>query len=113
MGDGSWHRVDPADVPAEGRVRSATVDGRTVALARCGVRLGALQNRCPHLVLQHLCPQAWAGAAQPACRQPQWSPRPEPSWAGTAAWQALIRSLRNHHVPDVRAAALEIAMAPE
>jgi hypothetical protein len=30
-----------------------------------------------------------------------------------AAWQALIRSLRNHHVPDVRAAALEIVMAPE
>jgi hypothetical protein len=33
------------------------------------------------------------------------------SWA--AAWQALIRSLRDHHVPDVRAAALEIVMAPE
>ena len=44
----SWHRVDPADVPAEGRVRSVTVDGRTVALARCGARLGALENRCPH-----------------------------------------------------------------
>jgi len=45
---GSWHRVDPADVPAEGRVRSVTVDGRTVALARCGAGLGALENRCPH-----------------------------------------------------------------
>lgn len=44
----AWHRVDPADVPAEGRVRSVTVDGRTVALARCGARLGALENRCPH-----------------------------------------------------------------
>ena len=44
----SWHRVDPADVPAEGRVRSVTVDGHTVALARCGARLGALENRCPH-----------------------------------------------------------------
>jgi pyruvate oxidase len=43
-----WHRVDPADVPAEGRVRSVTVDRRTVALARCGNRLGALDNRCPH-----------------------------------------------------------------
>jgi thiamine pyrophosphate-dependent acetolactate synthase large subunit-like protein/nitrite reductase/ring-hydroxylating ferredoxin subunit len=43
-----WHRVDPADVPDEGRVRSVTVDGRTVALARCGSRLGALDNRCPH-----------------------------------------------------------------
>src|ERR1043166_5595631 len=44
----SWHRVDLADVPAEGRVRSVTVDGRTVALARCGAALGALENRCPH-----------------------------------------------------------------
>jgi nitrite reductase/ring-hydroxylating ferredoxin subunit len=43
-----WHRVDPVDVPAEGRVRSVTVGGRTVALARCGGRLGALENRCPH-----------------------------------------------------------------
>ena len=43
-----WHWVDPVDVPAEGRVRSVTVDGRTVALARCGGRLGALENRCPH-----------------------------------------------------------------
>jgi thiamine pyrophosphate-dependent acetolactate synthase large subunit-like protein/nitrite reductase/ring-hydroxylating ferredoxin subunit len=43
-----WHRVDPADVPAEGRVRSVTVDGRTIALARCGSLLGALENRCPH-----------------------------------------------------------------
>lgn len=37
-----WHRVDPVDVPAEGRVRSVTVDGRTVALARCGGRLGKI-----------------------------------------------------------------------
>jgi pyruvate oxidase len=44
----SWHRVDPADVPADGRVRSVVVDGRTVALARCGAGLGALENRCPH-----------------------------------------------------------------
>src|SRR5271165_938379 len=48
MNPGGWHRVDPVDVPAEGRVRSVTVDGRTVALARCGGRLGALENRCPH-----------------------------------------------------------------
>src|SRR5262245_20893279 len=43
-----WHRVDPVDVPDEGRVRSVVVDGRTVALARCGRTLGALDNRCPH-----------------------------------------------------------------
>jgi nitrite reductase/ring-hydroxylating ferredoxin subunit len=47
-GASSWHRVDPVDVPAEGRVRSVTVDGRTVALARWGAGLGALENRCPH-----------------------------------------------------------------
>jgi pyruvate oxidase len=28
MNAGGWHRVDPVDVPAEGRVRSVTVDGR-------------------------------------------------------------------------------------
>lgn len=43
-----WHRVDPTDVPADGRVRSVTVNGRSVALSRCGARLGALENRCPH-----------------------------------------------------------------
>ena len=48
MGASSWHRVDPVDVPAECRVRSVTVDGRTVALVRCGAGLGALENRCPH-----------------------------------------------------------------
>jgi thiamine pyrophosphate-dependent acetolactate synthase large subunit-like protein/nitrite reductase/ring-hydroxylating ferredoxin subunit len=44
----NWHRVDPGDVPEEGRVGSLVVDGRPVALTRCGGRLGALENRCPH-----------------------------------------------------------------
>ncbi|HEX5087611.1 MAG TPA: thiamine pyrophosphate-binding protein [Nocardioides sp.] len=44
----SWHDVDPHDVPEEGRVRSVTVDGRSIALTRCGGRLGALENHCPH-----------------------------------------------------------------
>src|SRR5450755_2894819 len=48
MEAGGWHRVDPEDVPGEGRVRSVTAGGRTVALARCGGRLGALDNHCPH-----------------------------------------------------------------
>lgn len=48
MAEDSWHRIDPVDVPADGRVRSVVVDGRSVALARCGARLGALENRCPH-----------------------------------------------------------------
>jgi nitrite reductase/ring-hydroxylating ferredoxin subunit len=48
MAADDWHRVDPLDVPGDGRVRSVVVDGRTVALARCGLTLGALDNRCPH-----------------------------------------------------------------
>jgi thiamine pyrophosphate-dependent acetolactate synthase large subunit-like protein/nitrite reductase/ring-hydroxylating ferredoxin subunit len=44
----SWHRVADADLPADGRVRTALVDGRPVALSRCGERFGALENRCPH-----------------------------------------------------------------
>jgi thiamine pyrophosphate-dependent acetolactate synthase large subunit-like protein/nitrite reductase/ring-hydroxylating ferredoxin subunit len=43
-----WHRVEPGDVPEEGRVGSLVVDGRPVALTRCGGRIGALENRCPH-----------------------------------------------------------------
>lgn len=43
----SWHRVDEVDVPADGRVRSVVVDGRSIALARCGARLGALENPVP------------------------------------------------------------------
>src|SRR5690348_10724204 len=43
-----WYLVEPVDVPGEGRVRSVTVGGRTVALARCAGSLGALENRCPH-----------------------------------------------------------------
>src|SRR5690349_23307566 len=27
----SWHRISPEDVPDEGRVRSVTVDGRSIA----------------------------------------------------------------------------------
>ena len=48
MNEFGWRRVDPVDVPAEGRVRSVVVDGQSVALTRCGGRFGALENRCPH-----------------------------------------------------------------
>jgi thiamine pyrophosphate-dependent acetolactate synthase large subunit-like protein/nitrite reductase/ring-hydroxylating ferredoxin subunit len=41
-----WHRVDI--LPDEGRVITAVVDGRSIALTRCGGRIGALDNRCPH-----------------------------------------------------------------
>jgi thiamine pyrophosphate-dependent acetolactate synthase large subunit-like protein/nitrite reductase/ring-hydroxylating ferredoxin subunit len=40
--------VSAVDVPREGRVRSVTVDGRSLALTRCGATLGALENHCPH-----------------------------------------------------------------
>jgi pyruvate oxidase len=43
-----WHRIEEADLPAEGRVRSVLVDGRSVAVSRCGGRVGALENHCPH-----------------------------------------------------------------
>ncbi len=42
----TWHKVD--SVPDEGRVRTAVVDGRTLALTRCGGKVGALDNHCPH-----------------------------------------------------------------
>jgi pyruvate oxidase len=48
MSVNQWHRVDPADIPDEGRVRTVVVDGHAVALTRCAGQLGALDNRCPH-----------------------------------------------------------------
>lgn len=42
----TWHRVDA--IPDEGRVRTAVVDGRTIALSRCAGRVRALDNHCPH-----------------------------------------------------------------
>jgi pyruvate oxidase len=48
MDDKPWHRVPPSDLPDEGRVSTSVVDGRSIALARCSGRLGALENRCPH-----------------------------------------------------------------
>jgi len=48
MTPSTWHRFQDGDTPDEGRVRAALVDGRSVALSRCGGRLGALENRCPH-----------------------------------------------------------------
>ncbi len=35
-------------MPDEGRVRSVVVGGRSIAMTRCGGRLGALENHCPH-----------------------------------------------------------------
>lgn len=41
-----WYELD--ELPEEGRVRTAVVDGRTLAVSRCGGRIGALDNHCPH-----------------------------------------------------------------
>ncbi len=43
-----WHRVPDDRLPADGRVTSVVVNGRSLAMSRCGGRLGALENRCPH-----------------------------------------------------------------
>jgi thiamine pyrophosphate-dependent acetolactate synthase large subunit-like protein/nitrite reductase/ring-hydroxylating ferredoxin subunit len=48
MNESSWYQVAPEDVPEDGRVSTAVLGGRSVALTRCGGRLGALENRCPH-----------------------------------------------------------------
>jgi len=44
----AWHKVAEPDDLAEGRVRTVTVDRRSLALTRCGGRYGALDNHCPH-----------------------------------------------------------------
>ncbi|MDQ4053260.1 MAG: thiamine pyrophosphate-binding protein, partial [Actinomycetota bacterium] len=44
----TWHCVSPKDVPDEGRVGSVVVGGRSIAMMRCGGRLSALENHCPH-----------------------------------------------------------------
>ena len=36
------------DLPDDGRVLTAIVDGRSIAVTRCGGKLGALANHCPH-----------------------------------------------------------------
>ena len=41
-----WHPV--TDLPDDGRVLTAIVDGRSIAVTRCGGKLGALANHCPH-----------------------------------------------------------------
>ncbi|MGD9529454.1 thiamine pyrophosphate-binding protein [Pseudonocardia sp.] len=41
-----WHRIDGE--LDDGRVRTVVVNGRTIALSRCGGRYGALDNHCPH-----------------------------------------------------------------
>ena len=43
---GAWHKVDGGI--DEGRVRTAIVDGRSIALTRCAGLVGALDNHCPH-----------------------------------------------------------------
>jgi nitrite reductase/ring-hydroxylating ferredoxin subunit len=44
-----WTLVACADEVPEGGVKSCDVNGRTIALSRCGGRYGAIDNRCPHM----------------------------------------------------------------
>ena len=47
--DWTWHEIPADEIPdGDNRVRTAVVDGRAVAVTRCGGRVGALDNRCPH-----------------------------------------------------------------
>jgi pyruvate oxidase len=43
-----WHKVAEPGSLAVGRVRTVTVDGRTLAVSRGEDGWGALDNRCPH-----------------------------------------------------------------
>ena len=43
-----WYKVAEPGELDDGRVRTAHAGPRTIALARCGDRFGALENRCPH-----------------------------------------------------------------
>ena len=43
-----FHLVPEYDELGDGRVRTVVVDGRSICITRCGGRVGALSNRCPH-----------------------------------------------------------------
>ena len=43
-----WHRIADNDLPDEGRVSTAVVDGRSLAVSRTAGKVGALDNHCPH-----------------------------------------------------------------
>ncbi len=44
----AWYKVAEPDDLADGRVRTVTVDRRSIALSRYDGRYGALDNHCPH-----------------------------------------------------------------
>lgn len=48
MSEPTWYKVADAGDLDEGRVRTAVAGPRTIALTRCGGRVGALDNHCPH-----------------------------------------------------------------
>ena len=43
-----WHKAAALDDLDDGRVRTVTIDRRSIALSRVGERYGALDNHCPH-----------------------------------------------------------------
>jgi len=44
----TWYRVGEYDDLGPDRVRTAAVGSRSICITRCGDRLGALENHCPH-----------------------------------------------------------------
>ncbi|MEO8107450.1 MAG: thiamine pyrophosphate-binding protein, partial [Actinomycetes bacterium] len=45
----TWQEIPSDQIPdGEGRVRTVVVNGRALAVSRCGGVIGALDNRCPH-----------------------------------------------------------------
>src|SRR5215213_11385107 len=46
--ESEWFKVAELDGLDDGRVRSVTVDRRTLALCRVGEQFSALDSRCPH-----------------------------------------------------------------
>ena len=46
--DTNWHKIAEIDELGEGRVKTATVDGRWLVLSRYQGKYGVLDNHCPH-----------------------------------------------------------------
>ena len=89
-----WHRVEPVDVPGDGRVRSVVVDGRTVALGTVGNRIAVqLFKRLPWLG------DAWARRRRfVASTSVPWTPLRQPVRESTIA---LVTTAGVHLSADV------------
>lgn len=86
-----WRRMDTLDVPDEGRVRQLTVAGRSVALTRCGGRLGAL-SRAPEGAAGRPVPASQVNRDPVGRGRTGWRPAPTPLPAVRAGTAAAARS---------------------